>query len=634
VLFALPETLKRCLDRGEYGRAVEAYCCCAEFLRQYQETPTFKKVLEEVEHQMNQIGSALEQRLRSPYLSVDEAVNSSVTLLDMGKDSSKVIREYLSGRKAVLRQSLEHCFCPEPLDLLSGRKEAASDDQKDLHTPESVALHSACWRLNDTYVPSLCDAVEGFQKLQEGRAPTEEEGLLPEFVSARLVEMFERLFGLIEQKRPPIRVLVSCMHSIRDAMIRLHSSLPELLTQLCLAAVGRFASSAMRSAFADAASSLVQELCKLHGECKRLQESGNSGQSENSGLNEVLEQIAKSEHALLMTAFTALTKCQPLVTMLGSDFSSCQQLLGELHDNLVRLFLVFCEASLRYIGRDPAELWSLDPVLAGLPKAAPPELEEVGGLDWSGVFGLALVRIGRHLEMKAIGKAWSIARELFIESVAGGAKLELVPPNLTIRAARGTAQVMISHYVLVSGQRLAYFFRNSIQNKNWMTVREPRAPSVIVETVILKEVHAFDAQLANILGDPRKSRPSERRPLNRFKDSMELEIERLVAKKLQIFAPIPFNRNGAIVGILRIAFKALYEYMREEMFAKFGVQQIQVDCAFLADAARIFVESEDAGALDSLLDEALTSASRRCEDPALIDVDGVERIVAARKQGQ
>jgi len=193
---------------------------------------------------------------------------------------------------------------------------------------------------------------------------------------------------------------------------------------------------------------------------------------------------------------------------------------------------------------------------------------------------------------------------------------------------------MISHYVLVSGQRLAYFFRNSIQNKNWMTVREPRAPSVIVETVILKEVHAFDAQLANILGDPRKSRPSERRPLNRFKDSMELEIERLVAKKLQIFAPIPFNRNGAIVGILRIAFKALYEYMREEMFAKFGVQQIQVDCAFLADAARIFVESEDAGALDSLLDEALTSASRRCEDPALIDVDGVERIVAARKQGQ
>ena len=62
---------------------------------------------------------------------------------------------------------------------------------------------------------------------------------------------------------------------------------------------------------------------------------------------------------------------------------------------------------------------------------------------------------------------------------------------------------------------------------------------------------------------------------------MELEVERLWAKKLQarvglglawrrksylrcpeVFAPIPFNRNGAIVGILRIAFKAGSQVVR------------------------------------------------------------------------
>jgi len=110
-------------------------------------------------------------------------------------------------------------------------------------------------------------------------------------------------------------------------------------------------------------------------------------------------------------------------------------------------------------------------------------------------------------------------------------------------------------------------------------------------------------------------------------------MERLWAKKLQVFAPIPFNRNGAIVGILRIAFKALYEYMREETFAKFGLQQIQVDCAFLAEVVRDFVEAEDAGVLDSLLDVVVTSATQRCcDDPVLMDASVVEALCDDKKK--
>merc|ERR1712187_208980 len=92
------------------------------------------------------------------------------------------------------------------------------------------------------------------------------------------------------------------------------------------------------------------------------------------------------------------------------------------------------------------------------------------------------------------------------------------------------------------------------------------------------------------------------------------------------------GRNGAIVGILRIAFKALYEYMREETFAKFGLQQIQVDCAFLAEASRDFVEAEDANMLDSLLDEVVTSASQRCHDPVLMDASVVEALCDEKKK--
>jgi len=584
---------------------------------------------------MNQIGSALEHRLRAPYLSVDEAVNSSVTLLDMGKDHTKVLREYLAGRTAVLKQSLKHCFCGEPLhapgfgrvDSVANGAEMSKEEQ-DMRRPESQELQSACWRLTDSYVPQLCDAVEGCQRLQEASEGSVADVLLQDFVSQRVQELCDRLFGLISDRRPPVRVLVSCVHSVRDALRRAHAAMPEPVSKTFMAFLALTADAALRWTFADASSRLVSALSALHADCKRLQESA------SSGLDDVLEQIAMAEQALLKQSFGALLDSQPLLKLLGPDRPACQRLFAEVQRQELAFFWAFAEVCFRYIGQDPMELRMLEASLDDVPRAAMEELNAVDALEWNGLFGLALVRIGRHLETRVISKVWAVARDLVAEHLGGAQPDGVVSAaSAASRATRGAGQIVLTHYVVVSGQRLASFFRNSIQNKNWMTVREPRCPSVLVETVILKEVVAFDAQLARILGDPRKLRASDRRqPLSRFKDSMELEIERLVAKKLRVFAPIPFNRNGAVVGILRIAFKALFEYMREETFAKFGVQQIQVDCAFLADIVRDFAEAEDASALDSLLEEAVTSASQRCEGPVLLEQHAVARLVAESRR--
>lgn len=660
VLFSLPETLQRCLDRGAYGKAVEAYCACSGFLRQYKGKPTFQKVLEEVEHQMGRIRDALQQRLRSPDLPVEEAVNSSVTLLDLGEDHAKVVSEYLSGRTAMLQGALERCFATdrerldaESVGALSGEGGAVSSkDKRDLQRPESLALSGACARITELYVPYLCDAVEGFQKLQDripapgtaagagaapaGGAKQTGEDALSEFVSARVEALCDRLSELVGQGCPPTRVLVSCVHQVRDALRRLYKSLPRhrLLTKLFMGFLERTANDAMRALFTDSACSLVRDLRGLHGECKRLQE------SKNSGLDDVLEQIAKTEESMMMYCFSALTECQPLLSLLNSDRAACQQLIRGLHSQLITLFLSFVEACHLYIGSDSDAAKVADPSLPVMPRVAAAELDQVIGLDWNGLFGLALVRIGRHLEVKGINKAWAVAADFFgtggsPDGSAGSASApELVPNSAVIRATRAGAQAVITYYALASGQRVAHFFRNSITNRNWMTVREPRDPRPVVE-IVLKEVFAFDAQLARILGDPRRQRPADvqRRLLSRSEDAAEMRhVERMLAKRQQVFGPIPFNRNGAIVGILRIAFKALYEYMREETFAKFGLQQIQVDCAFLAEVARDFVEEKDAAELDGLLDEVVTSASQRCVEPVLMDLVIVETLCDEKKK--
>ncbi|OLQ06779.1 Lon protease-like, mitochondrial [Symbiodinium microadriaticum] len=715
VLFELPATLQKCLDRKAYGEAVEAYCCCSGFLRQYRHMPTFQKVLEEVELQMGRIRVALEDRLRSPELSVEEAVNSSVTLLDLGEDQVKVSSEYLTGRTGALRSRLAACF--DPLEDAPGPEpgdEELSKDQEELRRPESLALHGACRRATETYVPMLCDAVEGFQKLLEvrsGSGSAVDENVLPEFVSARIEDLCDRITQLVDKKCPPTRVLVSCIHSVRDSLRRLHSLLPALLTRLFRAFLGRTAMDAMKALFATACSAMLTEMCKLHQECKKL------GESSSSGLDDVLEEIAKTEQSVIMHGFTALTECQPLQSLLGPDKVAGQQLIRGLHSQLTTFFTTFTEVCRTYgatlqnynnelvksiedlrekreeLNRqilkeeeDKAKIQKELSILtdrlqkvneslvrktqarneydktiqeteaaymkilessqtllhvlkretvnltktkgggkrvgsdvgeALLPLPMAKEMKQVADLEWCGLFALALVRVGRHLEVKAINKVWGVAKDLFEGAEAAAAELQ--PNAVVLKSTRGAAQAVITQYATMSGQRLAHFFRNSVQSRNWMTVREPQEPRKVVE-MVLREVHAFDAQLARLLGDPRKPKTGDhRRNLSRFKNSMELEVERLWAKKLQVFAPIPFNRNGAIVGILRIAFKAFFEYVREETFGKYGLQQIQLDCAFIAEMVRDFVENDDASVLDSLLDEVVASAQLRCVEPVAMD---------------
>jgi len=648
VLFALPGTLQRCLKHNAYAQAVQAYRCCEDVLRQHRDVPAFQNVLEEADLHMSRIRGALESCLRSPDLSVDDAVSSAATLRGLGEDQGKVAREYISGRVAMLEQSCRQCFAEEaclPPEAASsssglvarsngvageaaeegGAAAASSREEQEQQRPESLAFRGACLRAAELHVPRLCDAVEGLRQLLERGASegdgAAEEVMLPDFVRKQLGELFEQISRLVKRRCPPARVLVSCIACVQESLRRLQPLLPGLLSELFAEFSNRVAGSAARTLFSSAAASLVSSLCQLHGECHRLQETG------VSGLDEVLEDVARTEQALIMCSFTAINDCQPLLGLVGSGRPARQQLVQGVHGQLITLFLAFIEACHVCVGHDIEEPHNLDSSLPVMARAACTELEAVAALRWCGLFGLALVRIGRHLEVQLIAKIWDVARDLFASGDFSAA--ELTPHPAVIKATRTAAQAVITHYAFLHGQRLAGKLGEIVRLSDGAASRDAWALYAVVE-----EVHTIDAQLSRILGDPRKAREAShhRLALNHCKNSMELEMERLWAKKLQVFAPIPFNRNGAILGVLRIAFKALYEHAREQTFTKSGLQQLQVDCAFLLEAVRDFVEAEDAGVLESLLDEAVTSASQRCREPELLEASVVEALCEERKK--
>lgn len=107
-------------------------------------------------------------------------------------------------------------------------------------------------------------------------------------------------------------------------------------------------------------------------------------------------------------------------------------------------------------------------------------------------------------------------------------------------------------------------------------------------------------------------------------------MEKLFAKKLKLDDSIKFAVESVLVCILRLALKTLCEVARAQTFAKYGFQQLQVDCAFLSASIAVFVK--DTKVLDALLDEIVASAHERCVDPTAVDQAISEAIVSSRVQ--
>lgn len=103
------------------------------------------------------------------------------------------------------------------------------------------------------------------------------------------------------------------------------------------------------------------------------------------------------------------------------------------------------------------------------------------------------------------------------------------------------------------------------------------------------------------------------RPLGRRRSPIEVEMERLFARKQRVFAAVPFSRGKALMALFRIVARAVLEFVRGCCyFNPQQLQQLQVDSAAAAAAVRVYVQTEDASVVDGFFDEIVACAATRC----------------------
>lgn len=217
-----------------------------------------------------------------------------------------------------------------------------------------------------------------------------------------------------------------------------------------------------------------------------------------------------------------------------------------------------------------------------------------------------------------------------------------------MEVTRETYVELLQHVVKHYGNQLCAIIKKGMEASSWIdTDDEPRSVQDMVAAVI-DATFRYGKEIALALGDEQSgfvagfnnsrttSRDFRRRTSGlksrggaAVENGMQLDIERIFAKRIQIFQPVTeLNTEWFAQGMLKMAIKAFGELVRMQELSKFALQQIQVNAEFLrSTTVHLVTESQE---LESLLSDVLSNARERAIEDLLMEQSSVVAIVSTK----
>ena len=222
------------------------------------------------------------------------------------------------------------------------------------------------------------------------------------------------------------------------------------------------------------------------------------------------------------------------------------------------------------------------------------------------------------------------------------------------------SQSLLDAYVRAQAADLSLMIRKSVEARDWLSTVEPRSVRAVMKRVV-EDVTEIDEQVGQLYEEGQKKvRSSDssrtfghrsRSVFSSYTNSTNLDsslasnIQKLFSEKIDYFAPVTNNKVNlsnnvlleqstilnslqvsVLTGIIKLGLKTLLECVRLKTFARYGLQQMQVDCHYLQLFLWRFVEDE--AVVHHLLDEVLSSALHRSmeQPPQMMESSVVEMI--------
>lgn len=216
-----------------------------------------------------------------------------------------------------------------------------------------------------------------------------------------------------------------------------------------------------------------------------------------------------------------------------------------------------------------------------------------------------------------------------------------------IQVTRETSIELSQHVAKMYGIQLCTIIKKGIDATSWADMdTEPRSVQEVM-TAVIEHTFRFGRELALALGEDQStflqqsnsrtsSRDFRRRPSGLrsrggggHTSGMQLDVERIFAKKIQVFTSMAdMTTDWFVQCMLKMSIKALGEWVRNQEFSKYGLQQIQLNAEFLGSTTMHLVA--DSQELESLLSDVLSNARERSTEDVLMDQSNVAAIVSTK----
>ncbi|GFQ91842.1 vacuolar protein sorting-associated protein 51 homolog [Trichonephila clavata] len=176
-------------------------------------------------------------------------------------------------------------------------------------------------------------------------------------------------------------------------------------------------------------------------------------------------------------------------------------------------------------------------------------------------------------------------------------------------------------------------FKSSIENKNWMMLKEPWKVSAAVRRVLedfLETVRELEPVFENAKASVCDRVSDSGRSVNFSfsssgnelahsisNDRMIIRINKLFSKSSETLKNAEFTSDFILNRIMKMTLKSYLEYIRQKTFNRFGLQQIQIDVHCLE--LRVLPHLKNEGIFKSLFDDIISSCYSRTIQPEFMN---------------
>eukprot|EP00698_Gefionella_okellyi_P016247 TRINITY_DN4647_c0_g1_i1.p1 TRINITY_DN4647_c0_g1~~TRINITY_DN4647_c0_g1_i1.p1 ORF type:complete len:777 (-),score=163.18 TRINITY_DN4647_c0_g1_i1:1697-4027(-) len=610
-LFDLPGKLQICLTAKEYEEAVKYYLQAKEVLVKHTHISSLKAISEECTTIMGNV----RDKLRASIDDEDSAVacENIMLLVQLQEPLTSLRHRFISSRGHVLHARLEHFQGGSVYNTFEELVEALQEQVLSDFVGIVRAFKQMFLETGAPDIPKANDELREFVKdiMSKYFFYIRERVAKHVVASDQLVEGLQRVWRDVSQLHavmPEARTLESAGEVVVEGFrAKLDASLTECSSTIdaqlkLLATNAKTAASSLESSAHDAlpAHADIESLVDLSGRLYRA-------------VNASLERVIQSVRPMLASNESYLARRR--TTFLDTLQVHMQKTCLLLDDSIMRAAYQITTFTKP---RDSAYI-------------------------------LVLAKFCRTFEQMGVSSVQSM-----VGGVAPGVELILLGAQDLLDRFRATAKNLLVRYVDLQGARLSKLVRKSIETPNWLEAKEPRQVRLSMELVVteLVCVHLDARQLfpddhhsshsSTTGSDMARSAPglpqrghvrqasATSGPTRPAQGAGRARAKHVFTKRAEMFAPVDFNRNSIVSSIAKIVCKSFFECVRLQTFNQHGMQQIQVDAAFLRDPFCKLIEDESV--VDGLLTEVSTSASDRAIVDTPLDKSVVDALCAKKRE--